>query len=82
LNQLQLSKIVFEFYSNTDRIRRSIYEYSFQLYLLYLVAAQSLCEKRGPNKKDGGHNVWFQGAEGIGGCRHPVGIERIGAGGR
>jgi hypothetical protein len=79
LNQLQLSKIVSEFDANTDRILGSIEQYSLQLHLAYLAAPQNLCEKRGPNKKNGGHNVELQGAKEFGGCRHAVGIDRLGA---
>src|ERR1700733_2531238 len=53
LNQLQLFQILIEFYSSIDRIGRYFYLYSPQLYLAYLAAVQSLCAKRGPNKKRG-----------------------------
>ncbi len=45
------------------------------MYLAYLAAAQILCAKRGPNKKNGGHNVQGTGKRIGGCCRHPAGNE-------
>src|SRR6202021_624407 len=53
LNQLQSSQILIDLESSIDRVERSFYLYSSQLYLPYLAAAQNVCAKRGPNKKRG-----------------------------
>src|SRR5258705_11691189 len=71
-------QILVEFDSSIDRIRRGFYLYSRQMYLADLAAAQSLCAKRGPNKKNGGHNVVQGTGKGIGGRRHPARDERPG----
>src|SRR5215207_8088912 len=54
---MQLSKTRVEFDSNKSQLRASFYAYSHQLHPGNLAAAQILCAKRGPTKKNGGHNV-------------------------
>src|SRR3954463_14136270 len=53
LNQLQSYRILFEFDSSIDRIRRVFYLHSSRLDLTGLAATQKLPAQCGPNKKRG-----------------------------